>query len=225
MSNSQLRPPDEHRTFRRGILQALLLAAIMFASLGGYLVVLKWRGKAASVTTWTPLDEVLPFWPSWVWVYLIPYLVGPALMGLMTWSTFWWYVRRGLVIVGLTLVIFIVFPTKTDNKHRSHDVGNGLSATLYKNMIDIDDPPANAAPSLHVSLTWLLVLALWRDFPRWWPVWVGFAVLIWLSTLVTRQHHFIDVATGVLLACGVVAGFHLVQKVEVCKRCHHDPVS
>ena len=118
-------------------------------------------------------------------------------------STFRWYVQRGLVTVGVTLVIFIVFPTKTDHGHRTQDVGTGLSAELYKNMIQIDDPPANAAPSLHISLTFLLALALVRDFPRWWPLWVAFVSLVWLSTLVTRQHHLIDVGTGVLVALGV----------------------
>jgi membrane-associated phospholipid phosphatase len=75
---------------------------------------------------------------------------------------------------------------------------------MYKNVIAIDDPPANAAPSLHVGLTCLLLLAMLRDYPRCWPLWVGFVSLVWLSTLVTRQHHLIDVATGILLACAVV---------------------
>jgi membrane-associated phospholipid phosphatase len=194
----------EQRTFKRGLFQAVLLAAIMYASLGCYLFVLKWRGHDATVTTWTPVDEWLPFWPSWVWVYLIPYIVGPVLIGFMTRSTFWWYVRHGLVIVGITLCIFALFPTQTDNAHRGQQVGTGLTAEIYRHMIEIDDPPANAAPSLHVSLTCLLALALVRDFPRRWPLWLGFVGIVWLSTLVTRQHHLIDVATGALLTAAVV---------------------
>ena len=61
----------------RGVFQAILLAAIMFTSLGSYLLVLRWRGPAATVVTWIPADDWFPFWPSWVWVYLIPYLIGP----------------------------------------------------------------------------------------------------------------------------------------------------
>jgi membrane-associated phospholipid phosphatase len=71
-------------------------------------------------------------------------------------------------------------------------------------MVTIDEPPANAAPSLHVSLTCLLALALVRDFPRWWPVSCAGVVLVWLATLLTRQHHLVDVLTGALLAVGVV---------------------
>jgi membrane-associated phospholipid phosphatase len=71
-------------------------------------------------------------------------------------------------------------------------------------MIEIDDPPANAAPSLHISLTCLLALALWKDFPRWWWA-TGLGVsLVWVATMGTRQHHLIDVATGAALAFLIV---------------------
>lgn len=197
-------------TLARGLWQAVLLALIMFASLGCYLLVLKWRGPHAALTTWTPLDDWLPLWPSWVWVYLIPYLVGPVLIGMVSRQTFRWYVARGLVVVGLTLVIFIAVPTQTDQTLRveaAKVAGDGFTARVYRDMIEVDDPPANAAPSLHVSLTFLLALALVLDFPRWWPVWLTFVTLVWLSTLVTRQHHLIDVVTGVLLPAVVVLAF------------------
>ena len=75
-------------------------------------------------------------------------------------------------------------------------------------MIAIDGPAANAAPSLHVSLTCLLALAMIRDFPRWWPLWFAFVGAVWWSTLVTRQHHLVDVVTGTLLTWAVVWVFY-----------------
>jgi PAP2 superfamily len=190
-------------SFIRGILQALFLAVVMLSSLACYLLVLNWRGSAATVTTWTPLDGHLPFWPSWIWVYLLPYVIGPVLAGILSSSTFWWYIRAGLVVVALTLLIFVVFPTQIDVTHRGQIDGTGLTAVVYNGVIDIDDPPANAAPSLHVSLTCLLLLALLRDYPRYWLWWTGFIGMVWLSTLLTRQHHLLDVGSGILLACGV----------------------
>jgi hypothetical protein len=214
IGNSRDRP-----TLFHGIFQALVLTAIMFSSLAGYLFVLKWRGDAAKVITATPLDEWIPFWPSWILLYLIPYGVGPVMAGILSPSTFWWYIRRGLVIVVLALVIFIIFPTQTNAKHRAQDAGTGFTGEIYRNVIAVDEPPANAAPSLHVSLTCLLLLALIRDYPQCWPVWSGFVGLVWLSTLVTRQHHLIDVATGVLLALAVVymaprlASVYIIRKM------------
>jgi membrane-associated phospholipid phosphatase len=196
---------NEPWTLARGVRQAVVLAAIMFGSLGLYLTVLKWRGWAGRdrVTYIEALDEVIPFRPGWVWAYLIPYLIGPLAVGLLSRDGFAWFVRRGLILVGVSLAIFIVYPTQTKRPDTS-GLEDNLTTLLYRQMIEIDEPPANAAPSLHVSLTCLLALALVRDFPRWWLVSVGAAVVVWLATLYTRQHHFLDVITGVLLA-GVVA--------------------
>lgn len=184
---------------RFDIRQSLLLLAIMFGSLGCYLIVLWWRGPAAVIVTEIEWDRRLPFRPEWVWVYLLPYLIGPILFGLSSPETFRWYVRRGVPMVFVSLTIFAVVPTKTV-RPEVDDLGEGRSADLYRNIIAIDGPAANAAPSLHVSLTCLLFWALIRDFPRWWPVSLTGILLIWLSTLLIRQHHLIDVCTGVLLA-------------------------
>jgi membrane-associated phospholipid phosphatase len=184
--------------------QALLVAAIMFSSLGLYLLVLNWRGHAALFTTHIPLDDWIPYRPEWVWVYLIPYLIGPATIGLLSWDTCRWFIARGLVIIALTLLIFILVPTQTKERPLSDNLGDGLTARLYRQMVEVDEPPANAAPSLHVSLTLLLAWALLRDLPRWWPVTVAGVGVVWLSTLMTRQHHLIDVATGAALAAAVV---------------------
>lgn len=196
-------PSLPERTLAAFAWQALILAAVMLASLGGYLTVLWLRGPSAQIETYLALDEVVPFDHRWVWVYLFPYLIGPLVIGLMTRRTFLFYVTRGLLIVGITLVIFIAVPTKTRDRDESLVVGDGPTDRLYRTMIAIDHPPANAAPSLHISLTTLLAFALLRDFPRWWPATLVGVGLVWYATLATRQHHVIDVATGAALASAV----------------------
>jgi len=70
------------------------------------------------------------------------------------------------------------------------------------------DQPHNLVPSLHVVFSTLVVLACVETAPRpqrlvlW--CWLG---SISLSTLLTHQHHLLDLATGVLLAffCRTVA--------------------
>ncbi|MFO0965290.1 MAG: phosphatase PAP2 family protein [Gemmataceae bacterium] len=189
-------------TWRRVLRQGIILAIIMFSALGCYLIVLKWRGDAAQYITWTPWDELIPFQPAWVWVYLLPYGIAPIVIGFLTPATFWWFIRRGLVVIVITIAIFIVLPTQTATRP-AHTLSPGLTAWMYEEMVKIDEPPANAAPSLHVSLTCLLALALLCDFPRYWPLSVGCVLLVWAATLFTRQHHLIDVATGASLAVAV----------------------
>jgi membrane-associated phospholipid phosphatase len=197
-------PPSDERTLSGGIRQGILLAVIMLTSLGGYLTVLKWRGHDYLCKTWTPLDDTVPFQPAWVWVYLIPYLIAPVAIGAMLPSNFTWYVQRGLVVVAISLIIFAAAPTQVAPRPPSN-FGDGVTGMMYKHMVEVDEPPANAAPSLHVSLTFLLALALCRDAPRWAWLTITCVVLVWLATLFTRQHHIIDVVTGILLASLVVA--------------------
>ncbi len=200
MSGIQRARNDKSDAVSRFFRQALGLAVIMMAALGGYLIVLKWRGGDARFCTQTAWDEWIPLEPAWVWVYLLPYLVGPLVIGFARPETFRWYIKRGLVVVALSLIIFILVPTKIADRSSDHGVSTGLTEMVFEQMVTIDEPPANAAPSLHVSLTFLLALALCRDWPKWWLVTTAGVILVWLATLFTHQHHLIDVATGILLA-------------------------
>ncbi len=188
-------PPSWRRRF---LVQAIVLTVIMLTSLSMYLVVLRWRGPRAAAVTQTDWDRRIPFSPAWVWIYLAPYLIGPLVIGLLSRDTFRWFVRRGLILVFITLTIFVAYPTRTVRPPLPE--GDSPTVQLYRHMVGIDEPPANAAPSLHVSLTCLLAWALMRDFPRWWLAAVGGVGLVWLATLLTWQHHLLDVATGALLA-------------------------
>lgn len=194
------KPSEPSLTWARFVRQALGLALIMLSALGCYLAVLKWRGGDARWITHTPVDDCLPYEPGWVWIYLLPYLIGPVVLGMVRASTFHWYVTRALTVMLLSLLFFIVAPTQIAPRASDHGLGTGVTAKIYENMVAIDEPPANAAPSLHVSLTCLLALALFRDFPKWWPVTTLGIGLVWLATLLTRQHHVIDVGTGIVLA-------------------------
>jgi membrane-associated phospholipid phosphatase len=168
----------------------------MFSALGLYLTILWWRGPAARICTQTSLDEHIPFRPAWVWIYMIPYVLGPLAAALMRWDTLMWYLRRGIPVVLISNAIFIMLPTRTA-EHPIHEVtGDDLTSRLYRNMAEADGPAANAAPSLHVSLSCLLAVALTRNWPRWWWAWVLSTALVVMSTLFTWQHHLIDVATG-----------------------------
>jgi hypothetical protein len=193
-------------TWSRFFCQATGLAVIMLCSLAGYLTVLKSRGHDAQFVTYTAWDDLFPYQPQWVWIYLFPYLVGPVVIGFLQPATFRWFVGRGLVVVGLTLLFFLLVPTQTAPRPQHH-LGDGLTGRLYQWMIEIDEPPANAAPSLHVSLTCLLAFALIRDFRSFWPITVAAVLLVWVATLLTRQHHLVDVVSGAMLTSAVVWGW------------------
>jgi hypothetical protein len=195
---------SSERTLTQFVVQGVLGTVTLGLSLGSYLLMLRWRGSAAQTDTQMAWEtRHIPFWPGWLYVYLFPYALAPFLLGILPWPTFVWYIKRGLLILGVSLIFFALYPTKTV-RPPVDKVGDGWTATFYRAMVATDDPPANAAPSLHVSLTCLLALALLRDFPRWWPVTIIGIGLVWLATLLTWQHHLIDVAAGAIL--GLVFG-------------------
>jgi hypothetical protein len=200
--------------FGRRVVQAALTAAIMGLSLGCYLVVLKLRGQAAAWNTQTAWDRAIPFWPAWTWVYLSPYAIAPPLLGFLSRGTFRWFITRGLLAVAISILIFVLVPTRTvrPSAAKMGNLGTGPTALLYRSMVEIDEPPANAAPSLHISLSCLLAWALVRDFPRWWPVSLAGIAIIWLATLFTWQHHLIDVAAGIMLACVLALPLERLRK-------------
>lgn len=201
---------DRVRYLGGGGTQIVFLALFFGVSLSCYLLVLKIRGPAGeSLKTWIEADRAFPFTPWWTWIYLIPYAVGPLLVGILRRDAFIWYIHRATVVVVISLVIFVAVPTQTirplaedcpDREENAAKLDDGLTSRLYRQMVAIDDPPANAAPSLHVSLSCLLALVLAFDGPRWWWAFLIAAVLICLSTLYTAQHHLIDVLTGAGLA-------------------------
>jgi membrane-associated phospholipid phosphatase len=117
----------------------------------------------------------------------------------LTRATFAWLLRRVSLALVISLIIFILWPTKTV-RPATVPQDDGMTARLYRNMVLIDEPAANAAPSLHVSISCLLLWALIRDYPRWWPAAVAAFAVVCLSTLLTWQHHLLDVGTGILLA-------------------------
>lgn len=179
-------------------MQALIGTLILIGGLWSYLAVLKWRGPAAKLDTQTSWDLLIPFQLGWLWVYIAPYPLAPVILGMMRRSTFHWFIKRALLIVAISLAIFAIVPTQTV-RPSIEDFDDGWTVKYYRALVAVDEPPANAAPSLHISLTSLLALALLRDHPRWLPVIIGGVALVWLATLFTWQHHIIDVATGALL--------------------------
>ena len=106
-----------------------------------------------------------------------------------------------IVITAISLTVFLLLPCEI---HLREDLpaelreGIGIWGALFGLLHGVDRP-WNAWPSLHVSVTVVIVLAVCRWHPPLrfvlWPAWT----LLAISTLTTKQHYLIDVGTGTLL--------------------------
>jgi hypothetical protein len=106
--------------------------------------------------------------------------------------------RLGLRLVAIqvvSVVCFSLFPLRLLLQRPPID---GFFGALFQALGSFD-LPYNQAPSLHVSLAYIL----WRQFRG--PFWGAWFLLVGLSTMTTFQHQFIDLPTGLWAGVLVVA--------------------
>ncbi|HEU0120669.1 MAG TPA: hypothetical protein VFQ91_09105 [Bryobacteraceae bacterium] len=149
--------------------------------------------------------------PFLAWT-ILPYWSSDLLYGLSFWAcrTKGEIDHHGVRLAAIQLVsvcIFALFPLKNTHIVPHFDA---IWAPLYTTLYTFDQP-YNQAPSLHVSLAYLL----WRQIRGPWAA--AWLALVALSTLTTWQHHFIDLPTG-LWAGVLVAALLPDQTRPECRR-------
>jgi membrane-associated phospholipid phosphatase len=96
----------------------------------------------------------------------------------------------------VSYIFYIAFQTRIERPIVS---GSDISSDILRWIYSIDEP-FNAFPSLHTSSAVLCTL-LWRKAgSRFWLVillWAGFIVA---STVLTKQHYFVDILGGMAVA-------------------------
>jgi membrane-associated phospholipid phosphatase len=152
----------------------------------------------------------LPFVPAMIVPYLsedLFFFFAPFLC--MTHAELRRHGLRLIMAVNVAAVIFLLWPLRIGFSRTPVAGFDGLLFSLLNAL----DRPYNLAPSLHLALLVLLwavyrrhVRGLLRRGVQLWFVLVG------ISTVLTRQHHLIDVLTG--LALGAVC-LYLVPDGQV----------
>ncbi len=107
--------------------------------------------------------------------------------------------RIGFSIIMCDMVaypIFLIFPVMSIRE----SVPMNTASEILLNFIYYVDLPTNCFPSLHVAVSMLSAFAIYHKTPinGIWAILLG--ILISLSTLFTKQHYFMDVISGLLLA-------------------------
>ena len=155
------------------------------------------------------LDEAVPFWPIWSWVY--SFLYYPAILYLN------WLVQdeRQFVMMAFSfiallfaqLLFFYFFPVETPKQWR--DINTGKTASeRFLLFVRRFDGPTNCFPSMHVSVA---TLTAFHAAPTLgWPAY-AFPLLIALSCIFTKQHYIIDLVFGALLGWAVYLGYALLM--------------
>ena len=150
----------------------------------------------------TDVDRSIPFVPEFLVIYFGCYVfwaVNYILIARQDRRSVYQFFTGDFISRCVCLVSFLAFPTTNT---RPLITGSGLwnQAALWLYSIDAAD---NLFPSIHCLVSWFCYLGIRgrKEIPRWYQsVSMVIALLVFASTLLTKQHVIIDVAGGILLA-------------------------
>ncbi|MCD6502289.1 phosphatase PAP2 family protein [bacterium] len=145
----------------------------------------------------TPIDDLMTFNRHWVWFYYLYFLViGFPFLLLKNRRDIVRAIAAYSVTAAITLTFYALLRTQII---RPEVVGNDLSAKLVRAMYRWDNP-YNCFPSQHVANSFTAAFIL-LEHKRIWGI-VGFvaALLISISTILIKQHWFLDFPGGLTVA-------------------------
>lgn len=143
------------------------------------------------------IDERIPFWPRWAWVYSFLYYPAILYLNLVSEDARHFQVMAFsfMLLLFLQMVCFMAYPVATPDHWREMNKGVTLSERFLR-FVQKFDSPLNCFPSMHVSVAMLTALYCLPTLGPW--AWL-FPVLIGISCLFTKQHYLIDLPPGAAL--------------------------
>lgn len=174
-----------------------------------YLFINWWGGKLNPYHIQMFWDSRIALVPNAIIVYLLifPFLTAPLFL-VKKWNDFAAVLAAYSALVGASFLVFLVFPTTME---RSLAPEGGFIGWLFSAVRRIDGKN-NLFPSLHVSSVVYAALVNGRFCPAAkWPSWAC-AVLISISTVLTKQHAVADVLGGVVF--GVLSYLLLLRLLK-----------
>lgn len=145
------------------------------------------------------LDDLIPFWPRWIWIYSFLYyvMIGLTVVSIGSMREGVHLIFGGLMLLLAGTTIFYFFPTDVPDSFREYEV-NSLS-TRYLRFVQAFDNNRNAFPSMHCAIGVYVGLAV-AGLPMFGPLLgYGFIVVLTVSCLVVKQHVIIDTLFGLAL--------------------------
>jgi membrane-associated phospholipid phosphatase len=152
----------------------------------------------------TKVDRWIPFDPSWTWIYLSYYaFIIFAYFFAKTVVDRRRYIEAMALSAFVSCFIFIFFPTHIGRDPYPLDVHHSLTFWAL-DRIRFFDKAVNCLPSMHVCMSSIAAIAYGSQGLK--AAWSSglWTVLIIYSTMATKQHYFLDVVMGLVLAAGSV---------------------
>jgi membrane-associated phospholipid phosphatase len=176
----------------------LMAFTILYVVLGGMYMFINQNnvGKPAAFLE-TFFDDIMPFNRYWVWPYYIYYiLIGLPFLIIDNRRDLIKAVYAYIITGVITLSFYAFWPTRI---FRPHVPGSDISARLVRALYDTDKP-YNCFPSQHVANSFTSAFIMLKSNRKIGLFFLAFAILISLSTVFIKQHTFVDIPSGFLVA-------------------------
>lgn len=146
------------------------------------------------------VDLAVPFWPWTVFVYLSDYLLlFVAFQCCRTRASADRFLFAEFFVIAAATLTHWAYPVAFPRALFPLPADLMALPATAMTLLRTFDAETSCLPSLHVAAALLAPLLISRDAPRAFPWLLGWAVLVALSTLTTKQHYALDVVAGALL--------------------------
>ncbi|MCX9025606.1 MAG: phosphatase PAP2 family protein [Candidatus Methanoperedens sp.] len=161
----------------------------------------------------TGLDKDIPLIPEFAVVYLL-YIPMIIFVFAFYWNDYKTYRSMSLMLIAVistAIVIYSAFQTEVFRPIiASTDFSTRLTNTIYKY-----DMPNNTFPSLHVALTSTISAFVYEKDTKVGIVLIPITFLIILSTMFIKQHVFLDIIGGLMLAFIIFKNKNIFDGTEI----------
>lgn len=161
------------------------------------------------VTVYSVVDDMIPFCELFVIPYMFwfAYLVGMYVYSLFfdteTFKNYTYYI---MLTYGITIIIYLFFPTKQELRPDIDALGRSNFLTEFMRGFYDFDTKTNVCPSIHVIGSVAVSAAAWNSklfrTTGWRIAFTVCTVLIALSTVFLKQHSILDVPPA-LAICAI----------------------
>jgi len=168
------------------------------------------------------IDQYVPFIPAFVVPYALWFVLIAASMiyyCLYSRSDFLKLCAFLYIGMAISLTLFMIFP---NGQNLRPELGSGVFMSMVDFLYQIDTP-TNSAPSIHIINAIAVHAAVMNSrcfVNRRWlrRTSACLAVLISLSTVLTKQHAIIDTVFGLFIALTLYVGVYKIQWSKLRKR-------
>ena len=176
-----------------------------------YLGVQKLEGPAHDVSC--RLDEKIPFWTPGILIYVLWFpliAIFPLTLFAVDQECYISYMMAIIVDIVLSCIVYLAYPSSFQRPVPPDSFTGKIVAILYH----LDYTGKNCMPSMHCSMCFIIMYFALQVMGTATGLYVAFfilAVLIVISTVLTKQHVIIDVVTG-FIAAVIAIGIALLVK-------------